>query len=45
MKESIKNLDRKLESVYSNLRHRTEASNGVFCACIRHGIDPDKFLP
>ena len=44
MKESIKNLDRKLESVYSNLRHRTEASNGVFCACIRHGIDPDKFL-
>ena len=44
MKDSLTRLDEKLEEVYPNERHRFEATNGVFCSCLRNDINPDQFL-
>lgn len=43
--ESLIKLDKKLETIYpNNSRHRMEASNGVFCTCLRNEIDPIKLI-
>ena len=44
MKNALTRIDEKLAIVYPNERHRFEASNGVFCSCLRNDINPDTFL-
>lgn len=44
MKTALTRIDEKLTTVYPNERHRFEASNGVFCSCLRNDINPEEFL-
>jgi len=44
LKTAIERLDKKLESIYDNVRHLKTASNCVFSSSIRENIDINEFL-